>query len=448
MKKLLAVTLLMLALVLAVVSCDLLPSGSGSTNDGVNLESTTKAPETTAVPETTAPETTEAETTEAETPEEETTPEETTPEETTPEETTEEVTTPEETTEEVTTPEETTAKPRPKPQTTAEPETTVEPETTEEETTEEETTEEETTVELIAPEGYKMYQYEDIAFAYPEDWTLSNQYGVLVIIRDTDSGNNITLAAEPYTGLYDNMTVEMFNQYIKPQYDSLGMTLSDINIEKETVNGLDVTVIGHITRYSGQTLYQTSFYFTVGDVTYAIAVTENPPEPGLAGTVFNSIIAIGYTPEPEPDTGLEAPEGYLVYQSGTLAFLYPNTWLNVEGTLMYATPDGQMGGIIVVQQDNQYAIFHTLTAQEYMDIMGPSLEAQGQQLASVEIDKTTVNGLTVTVIEQVNIAYDTSVYQAMLVVTVEDTTYLVVYSAPSKDADVLNAVLNSLTAID
>ena len=440
MKKLLAVTLLMLALVLAVASCDLLPSGSGSTNNGVNLESTTKAPETTAVPETTAPETTEAETTEAETPEEETTPEETTPEETT-----EEVTTPEETTEEVTTPEETTAKPRPKPQTTAEPETTVEPETTEEETTEEETTEEETTVELIAPEGYKMYQYEDIAFAYPEDWTLSNQYGVLVLIRDTDSGNNITLAAEPYTGLYDNMTVEMFNQYIKPQYDSLGMTLSDINIEKETVNGLDVTVIGHITRFDGQTLYQTSFFFTVDNVTYAIAVTENPPEPGLAGTVFNSIIAIGYTPE--PDTGLEAPEGYLVYQSGTLAFLYPNTWLNVEGNLMYATPDGNMS-IIIVQQENQYAFFHTLTAQEYMDIMGPELEAQGQQLASVEIDKTTVNGLTVTVIEQVNITYGTSVYQALLVVTVEDDTYLVVYSAPSKDADVLSAVLNSLTAID
>ena len=436
MKKLLAVTLLMLAIVLAVVSCDLLPSG-GSVIEGNDLGVTTKAPDTTAEPETNEPETT----AEPETTVEETTEEETTEEETTEEETTEEVTTEEETTE---TPwwEETTAKPRPKPQTTAEPETTIEPETTEEETTEADTT-----IEIVPPAGYKMYQYEDIAFAYPEDWILDELYGVLVLIRDTDSGNNITLAAEPYSGLYDNMTVEMFNQYIKPQYDSLGMTLSDINIEKETVNGLDVTVIGHITRYDGQTLYQTSFYFTVNNVTYAIAVTENPAEPGLVETVFNSIVAIGYTPEPEPDTGLEAPDGYLVYQMGSLAFLYPNTWLNVEGTLMYATPDGNMS-IIVVQQENQYTIFHTLTAQEYKELMGPELEAQGQHLASVEIDKTTVNGLTVTVIEQINITYDISVYQAMLVVTGEDTTYIVIYSAPSKDADLLNTVLNSLTAID
>ena len=446
MKKLLAVTLLMLALALAVTSCDLLSSGDFILG-GNDPEVTTKAPETTQAPETaTKAETTEAETTEPETTEPETTVEETTEEETTEEETTEEETTEEVTTEEETTEtpwwEETTAKPRPKPQTTAEPETTVEPETTEEETTEEETT-----VELTAPDGYKMYQYEDIAFAYPENWILDEQYGVLVLIRDTDSGNNITLAAEPYSGLYDNMTVDMFDLYIRPLYEEMGMTLSDINIEKETVNGLNVTVIGHITRFSGQTLYQTSFYFTVDNVTYAIAVTENPPEPGLAGTVFNSIIAIGYTPEPEPDIDLIAPDGYLVYQMDSLAFLYPNTWLNVEGTLMYATPDGNRS-IIVVQQDNQYAIFHTLTAQEYMDIMGPSIEAQGQHLASVEIDKTTVNGLTVTVIEQINVVYDTSVYQAMLVVTVENTTYLVVYSAPSKDADVLNTVLNSLTAID
>ena len=436
MKKLLAVTLLMLAIVLAVVSCDLLPSG-GSVIEGNDIEVTTKAPDTTAEPETTEPETT----AEPETTVEETTEEETTEEETTEEETTEEVTTEEETTE---TPwwEETTAKPRPKPQTTAEPETTVEPETTEEETTEEETT-----IELEAPEGYKMYQYEDIAFAYPENWILDELYGVLVLICDTDSGNNITLAAEPYSGLYDNMTVEMFNQYIKPQYDSLGMTLSDINIEKETVNGLNVTVIGHITRYDGQTLYQTSFYFTVGNVTYAIAVTENPPEPGLVETVFNSIVAIGYTPEPEPDIDLIAPDGYLVYQMDSLAFLYPNTWLNVEGTLMYATPDGNMS-IIMVEPAEANDVFDNLTAQEYMDMMGPILEAQGQHLASVEIDKTTVNGLNVTVIEQVNVVYDTSVYQALLIVTIGDTTYTVIYSAPSKDADVLNTVLNSLTAID
>ena len=114
---------------------------------------------------------------------------------------------------------------------------------------------------------------------------------------------------------------------------------------------------------------------------------------------------------------------------------------------MYATPDGNMGGIIMVEPAEANDVFDNLTAQEYMDIMGPILEAQGQHLASAEISKASVNGLNVTVIEQINIAYGTSVYQAMLVVTVEDTTYTVIYSAPSKDADVLNTVLNSLTAV-
>ena len=131
----------------------------------------------------------------------------------------------------------------------------------------------------------------------------------------------------------------------------------------------------------------------------------------------------------------------------SLAFLYPNTWLNVEGTLMYATPDGNMGGIIMVEPAEANDAFDNLTAQEYIDIMGPILEAQGQHLASADVYRTSVNGLNVTVIEQVIVTFDTSAYQAMLVVTIGDTTYTVIYSAPSKDADLLNTVLNSLTAV-
>ena len=137
------------------------------------------------------------------------------------------------------------------------------------------------------PDGYTLYENNnDISFAYPEDWTV--QEGSVVVIK-SKTGNNITLAYEPKTDMYDDMTVSTFNTTLKPMLENAGMSVSEVSVEHKTTNGLDVVEISYKAKMSGQTMDQTLFVVTVGERTYSISVTEVTADSELVQNVFNTI---------------------------------------------------------------------------------------------------------------------------------------------------------------
>ena len=141
------------------------------------------------------------------------------------------------------------------------------------------------------PEGYQAYSNDVLSFAYPKEWS-ANSGSVVTLMDPNGNGNNITVVYEAKTDLYDDMTVESFNSMMKPSYEAMGMTVSNVAVEKRTTNGLDVVQISYDAKVAGQSLSQTAFITTIGDSTYTVTVTEMTPDAELVANVFNTLYAL------------------------------------------------------------------------------------------------------------------------------------------------------------
>ena len=140
------------------------------------------------------------------------------------------------------------------------------------------------------PEGYQTYDNGAISFAYPADWT-ANSGSVATLVNPTGTGNNITVVYEAKTDMYDDLTAESFGEMMRPTYEAMGMTISDVKVEKKTTNGLTVVEITYNAKVAGTPLSQTAFITTVGNSTYTVTVTEMTEDDELVRTVFETLYA-------------------------------------------------------------------------------------------------------------------------------------------------------------
>ena len=138
------------------------------------------------------------------------------------------------------------------------------------------------------PEGYKKYQNEAISFGYPEEW--STQEGSVTILSDASGeGNNITVVSGEDDGTYKDMTIEKFNTTVKPAYEVMGMSVSDVSLETVTVNGLSVLKIAYTVSAAEISLGQTQFIVSIEGKVHAITVTESTPDAKLVSTVLETL---------------------------------------------------------------------------------------------------------------------------------------------------------------
>lgn len=138
------------------------------------------------------------------------------------------------------------------------------------------------------PEGYKLYENEYISFAYPEDWSFQSG-SVDMLVNPTGVGNNITIVFENKTDAYENLTVESFNETLKPSYEAMGMTVSNVDISKGTSNNASYVKLSYNSRMSGVSMKQTAIITTVGDRTYSITVTEVSSDAELLQNVIDTL---------------------------------------------------------------------------------------------------------------------------------------------------------------
>ena len=145
--------------------------------------------------------------------------------------------------------------------------------------------EEEKKDEIVIPEGYTLYNDGKISFAYPKTWT--KQDGSVTIIQSTN-GNNISVAYEAKSDVYVNMTLETYNATLKPLYEAMGMTVSNVKIEKKETNGQQIVIISQKTTVNGMTMQQTQYIMAVGDLNYTVTVTEVVTDTELREIVFET----------------------------------------------------------------------------------------------------------------------------------------------------------------
>ena len=137
------------------------------------------------------------------------------------------------------------------------------------------------------PEGYQVYENGGLSFAYPEDWTKTDGSTVL-LINPTGVGNNITVVYEAKYN-HKDLTIDTFNEQMKPAYEAMGMTVSNATVTQKTSNGLDVTEIHYTAKMMGVTMEQTAFITNIGDRTYTVTVTETTQDDTLVSNVFNTL---------------------------------------------------------------------------------------------------------------------------------------------------------------
>lgn len=138
------------------------------------------------------------------------------------------------------------------------------------------------------PEGYQVYEDGSLSFAYPEDWT-KNSGSTVILMNPAGVGNNITVVYEAKTDVYEKMTVESFNTDMKPAYEAMGMTVSNVSITNQETNGLDVVELSYTAKMMGVSMEQTAFITTIGDRTYTVTVTETTQDDTLVSNVFNTL---------------------------------------------------------------------------------------------------------------------------------------------------------------
>ena len=144
------------------------------------------------------------------------------------------------------------------------------------------------TTEATIPEGYTTYSNGDISFAYPSAW--KKQAGsVVMLVNESGVGNNITVAYEAKTNMYNTFTVADFNSMMKPAYEAMGMAVKNPAVSHKEVGGEKVNVISYTATVSGKDIKQTQYIVNAGEYTYVITVTETEADAALVKNVFETI---------------------------------------------------------------------------------------------------------------------------------------------------------------
>ncbi len=139
------------------------------------------------------------------------------------------------------------------------------------------------------PNNYQKFDNGDISFAYPANWTKTDA-SVVMLMNSTGAGNNITVAYEPKSDLYEKMDMASFNTNLKPILEAAGMKVKDAKIEQLTNEcGTKITKIVINSEMSGVSLTQTMFVVAVGAKNYCITVTETSTDAVLISNVYNTL---------------------------------------------------------------------------------------------------------------------------------------------------------------
>ncbi|MBQ7293338.1 MAG: hypothetical protein IJW79_06325 [Clostridia bacterium] len=148
---------------------------------------------------------------------------------------------------------------------------------------------EEKKVIVEAPDGYTVYDNDDISFAYPEGWTVT-EGSVVVIVNPTGIGNNITVAYSAASDVYEKMDLNSFNELLAPQLIASGLPVNNPTVEQlENAAGVKITKIHYDTNVSGIDMAQTMYALNANSKSYVVTVTETEADPVLVQTVFETL---------------------------------------------------------------------------------------------------------------------------------------------------------------
>ena len=145
---------------------------------------------------------------------------------------------------------------------------------------------------VALPNGYQLFDDGSVSFGYPEDWSKSTQgTGEVIILSDSNGGNNITVSREVLSSYYRENHYEIFKSDVMPALETAGYKVSDVHVEyvdkTDNVTGAPelTTVVYYTLEYNGF-MDQMLLFFNVGEYTYSICVTTVDQNYEIENTVL------------------------------------------------------------------------------------------------------------------------------------------------------------------
>ena len=314
------------------------------------------------------------------------------------------------------------------------------------------------TVEINIPDGYQLFSDGYIAFVYPETWSRNDGS---VTILSADNGNNITITYEAKTDYYEDMSLTKFNSELKPTYEAMGMSISDISVRHDTNrNDVRTVELSYTVTVNEVSMEQTAFILTSGDRTYSINVTETvvSVNNALVNNVDKSLMILKSTisdgsEENTGNTSGEAnntniPTGYKLFNNGYISFIHPDNWYESENDSMAIFINQRTGNTIDIVYEQKTNYYDNMTTERFNYQLKPYYESSGMKISSVNIEYlSNSNGLNIAKFTMAARTPEVPMTQTLLVVTVADRTHVITIWEIENEPELVNNIFNSLTAL-
>ena len=130
----------------------------------------------------------------------------------------------------------------------------------------------------------------------------------------------------------------------------------------------------------------------------------------------------------EPDTTLEAPEGFSMYQDKEVAVAYPSDWTKTnETTFTNGT------ATIIVEAQGKTDYYSTLDTSKYVQKVKDELQAEGKKLSTASVGQKDKDGLAVTYINRTYTVEETGngIYENIYSFNTKNKTYVITITQPN-----------------
>ena len=302
------------------------------------------------------------------------------------------------------------------------------------------TTEAEETTEEFFEDGEirdlekdEMINVRDISFLGFAGWSLQ-AYEDSAYLTKESIGASINVMSEVDTGIYRNMSLEIYNTVYKPIYEEMGLNVVDVTVDKTTnSNGIEVILLHQIFDIEGIEMSMDQLFVTEGNYTYVFALSMIEE-----ADVDRVISSIDYKNSTPPATAEES--GDLIV--GDLSVTYPEGWFISEDEYTSIFGDGERK-VVVSTEEAELFDYDDFDLNVYNDTYKPMYEMMGYIVNSVEISRINNNGLSFLVIDQELLIGDYTMLLTEYIVVVDDLAYnfsLVNFESTSEELAVIATI--------
>ena len=176
----------------------------------------------------------------------------------------------------------------------------------------------------------------------------------------------------------------------------------------------------------------------------------------LSGGALSSLTKPNSSPvEPEilvtdPPAAVEVqiPFGYVEYNDGYVSFAYPEGWVIEPGEVTVISDTSGTSSNITIANEMYSSIYDSLTAKQYIDLVGETYAASGLEISNVVVTQTySGSGEKVTKITHTTSTSGIVMEQTLLVIGCGHFNY-VVTATELENTELVDVVLETLHSVD